>query len=246
MKYISKIALAIILSITVNSCSESNVDKINSNNEILNFEFTKTNKSDVTRISNWIDKNDRQNILTRLISLENKSEIQITLDYENSISLDYNGKELIIINQKELDVTKNENYAITFIKDNDIYIKSNFLIKTTNVSENIKKVEHYDFNNNHLFTTIYNNINQTITNTRNIVVNGRETTNLLSKTNRTECGESYGGAVVECMQDVYSNHGWLSVWASVQTAFIPQTAAAFAIACAIEEYPEDGECFDSF
>jgi len=34
-----------------------------------------------------------------------------------------------------------------------------------------------------------------------------------------------------CLNDVYSNHGWLSVWVFVQTCFIPQTALAFAAAC---------------
>lgn len=42
---------------------------------------------------------------------------------------------------------------------------------------------------------------------------------------------SKGQDVIDCMQDVYSNHGWLSVWVFVQTCFIPQTAVAFAVAC---------------
>jgi hypothetical protein len=41
-----------------------------------------------------------------------------------------------------------------------------------------------------------------------------------------------GYAVNECVKDVYNNHGWLSTWAYVQSAFIPATAAAFAVACA--------------
>ncbi|WP_305952108.1 hypothetical protein [Emticicia oligotrophica] len=43
-----------------------------------------------------------------------------------------------------------------------------------------------------------------------------------------DCGQ--GTAL--CIQDAYSNHGWVSVWAVVQSAFIPATAAAIAIACA--------------
>lgn len=42
------------------------------------------------------------------------------------------------------------------------------------------------------------------------------------------CGQS----TMDCISDAYSNHGWLSVWATVQTAFLPQTAAAIAGACA--------------
>ena len=57
---------------------------------------------------------------------------------------------------------------------------------------------------------------------------------------------SYGDGVMACMEDVYSNHGLLSLWVSVQSAFIPQTALAFAIACVIDAYPSDGECYESF
>jgi hypothetical protein len=42
-----------------------------------------------------------------------------------------------------------------------------------------------------------------------------------------------GQKVINCMIDLYSNHGWLSVWATVQSAFLPQTAVAVAATCAI-------------
>lgn len=42
-----------------------------------------------------------------------------------------------------------------------------------------------------------------------------------------------GQATMNCMTDLYSNRGWISVWASIQTAFIPQTAVAVAATCAI-------------
>ena len=41
-----------------------------------------------------------------------------------------------------------------------------------------------------------------------------------------------GDAVAACIADAYANHGWISVWAFVQTAFIPVTAAAIAADCA--------------
>lgn len=49
-------------------------------------------------------------------------------------------------------------------------------------------------------------------------------------TNTFGCGQ----AVADCLSDAYTHHGWLSVWASVQTAFIPLTAASLAAACAIK------------
>lgn len=43
----------------------------------------------------------------------------------------------------------------------------------------------------------------------------------------TGCGQ----AVADCIADAYSHHGWVSVWATIQTAFIPSTATALASAC---------------
>ena len=40
-----------------------------------------------------------------------------------------------------------------------------------------------------------------------------------------------GQAVANCISAAYTNNGWLSVWAFVQTAFIPETALAIAGAC---------------
>lgn len=52
----------------------------------------------------------------------------------------------------------------------------------------------------------------------------------------TNAGDGGGGCsgsnVVDCMSDVYTNHGWGSVVATLSTAFVPQTAVAFALACA--------------
>lgn len=45
-------------------------------------------------------------------------------------------------------------------------------------------------------------------------------------------GGCTGSNVIGCMTDVYSNHGWGSVVATISTAFLPQTAVAFALACA--------------
>ena len=45
---------------------------------------------------------------------------------------------------------------------------------------------------------------------------------------------SWGSRTMECLADVYANKGWLSVWVTVQTAYIPETAIAFAAACAIK------------
>tara|TARA_B110001469_G_C9624403_1_gene311508 strand:- start:670 stop:1296 length:627 start_codon:yes stop_codon:yes gene_type:complete len=48
---------------------------------------------------------------------------------------------------------------------------------------------------------------------------------------------SWGQNTMDCITDAYSNHGWISVWAWVQTAFIPMTGAAIAASCAMANVP---------
>jgi hypothetical protein len=43
-----------------------------------------------------------------------------------------------------------------------------------------------------------------------------------------------GYAVMRCVQDAYSGHGWASVYIFVQTAFIPETAAAIVYYCGLK------------
>lgn len=43
--------------------------------------------------------------------------------------------------------------------------------------------------------------------------------------------KSTGQDVADCIGDVYTNHGWVSVWTWVQSAFIPETVVAIAAAC---------------
>lgn len=45
-----------------------------------------------------------------------------------------------------------------------------------------------------------------------------------------DCGQ----AALNCFLDVYSNRGLLSIWAGVQSMFIPYTGAAFAAKCLLK------------
>jgi len=45
--------------------------------------------------------------------------------------------------------------------------------------------------------------------------------------------KDWGRGTAECLSDAYTNHGWSSVFALVSTAFVPQVAAGFGIACSI-------------
>ncbi len=41
-----------------------------------------------------------------------------------------------------------------------------------------------------------------------------------------------GQAIMDCVSDVYSNHGWASLAVGITSCFIPQTFAVYAVACA--------------
>jgi hypothetical protein len=43
----------------------------------------------------------------------------------------------------------------------------------------------------------------------------------------------YAGDTMSCVNDAYTNHGWVSAWAFVQTLFIPATGVAIVAACAL-------------
>lgn len=55
--------------------------------------------------------------------------------------------------------------------------------------------------------------------------------NILNIKANTNIAKDRGQDVADCIADAYSNHGWASAWAFVQTAFIPATAVAIAGAC---------------
>jgi hypothetical protein len=53
----------------------------------------------------------------------------------------------------------------------------------------------------------------------------------LSGMENIQGGVLAGQDAMNCFADAYLNNGWISLWASIQTAFIPMTAALIAAAC---------------
>lgn len=87
--------------------------------------------------------------------------------------------------------------------------------------------KYYDLTED-LITTInhYNLSSYTISSTYgNYMSNGGQMQAQLA----TGCGQR----TANCINDLYTNHGWLSVWAWVQSAFVPETIAAVAATCAV-------------
>ncbi len=49
----------------------------------------------------------------------------------------------------------------------------------------------------------------------------------------TVFGGSWGQKTMDCITNVYTSHGWISVWAWMQTAYLPITGVTLAGACAL-------------
>lgn len=56
----------------------------------------------------------------------------------------------------------------------------------------------------------------------------------MKELNNLQMEELNGGDTMSCINDAYSNHGWLSVALFVETLFIPWTGVAVAGACALK------------
>lgn len=111
------------------------------------------------------------------------------------------------------------NYGFTLYTDGVIYIKPTIIHSRTN-----QFLKYYDLTEN-LLTTINNYALPSYTFstvTSNIGPSG------VSPMLRAGCGQ----LVINCMNDLYSTRGWLSVWAVIQSAWISQTIVAVAATCA--------------
>ncbi len=230
------IVLALFTGIFIQSCEN---EKTISDEDKINYESKRTEPSDISIISSLIKKRNISKV--NKTSLSKETNPQIDFDIDNSVSYFSNNIEIIIANQKRLN--NNHNVAISFIKEKG-KIKNGLIVKVSNVSENIKKIEYFNFKNIPKLTTIFNNNDQTFSYVLfNNKGNVKKTVNFSSKSYLTlnslisiqnANAECDGQAIMDCITDAYSNHGWVSVWATVQSAVIPQTAVAIALACAVK------------
>lgn len=261
---------AIVTGMVIQSCqTEDSVDQDNLNQKSLQFEFEQTSKQDIQKISKWYNGAFKKNIINLSNKrIKEKIKKEIEYDFESSVSHYINETdEIIIVKQKGASMNNKINYALSFIKY-PTETRSFFIIKTTNVSENIKKIEYYNFYNTLVLSSIFNNNDKTITNTKfseksnkkntirftpkhtfssvDITFNSVDIMNNQRKMDEDECYDgSLAEYTLECIEDAYTNHGWLSVWAVVQSAIIWQTGPAIAVACAVEGVT-NGNCYTSF
>jgi hypothetical protein len=144
------------------------------------------------------------------------ADLDTTKIYQSYDSNEYNHGSAITVAFKNNSNSQTYNYGFTLFKDDSTYFHPEIIESKTG-----SDVYFYDLGQDSTTTVAnYNTSSFTFT-----TVTGNY---------QTAPTGGCGQRTMNCISDVYTGHGWASVWAFVQTAFIPETAAAFAIGCAIK------------
>lgn len=156
----------------------------------------------------YIDSEADINAPTTSFASEQQS-IEFDFSSIHNIGTDPLNNPIYFVNQINFNHNNTINYGYTYSNENDDYSNGR-IVKTEKVSNDLFKISYYGEHFEYIGTVIIGSNDQ--------------------------LDFSFGGwgnATMDCIENVYSDHGWLSVWATVQTGFLPQTGAAFAIACGI-------------
>lgn len=199
------------------------------------LQFDRTNNANIERIKKWYKSKINENLI-------NKNS-KFDLDFKNVNSYKIDDKEFIIVNQKNINQNNSENNGVSFLKDNGV-IRPLFHVKTINFSEKIKKIEYFSLSGKSMMSVTFNEISKEIK-FNSSPINKKSSFGILKS--GFKCFEgSYGQAIVDCMEDVYSKRGWTSLFVSISTAFVPQVAIGMAALCAYDNYPTGSQCYESF
>jgi len=151
---------------------------------------------------------------------DNTSELKSSQSFDfthlSMVSIIGTSGKVIIVNQIGFNASNDVNTALVFTINNDGNISDPSIIVTKTVSPILKQIECRSIDGS-LHSTIELN-----SQTKAIKVTN---SSLKSK-------QPLSDKILDCMEDVYRNHGWVSIWALVQSAFIPETVVALAAACA--------------
>jgi len=205
-----KFTFSIILALLFFSCNNDNEQIIKSTNDSNIFESESSIISG--ELINWRDKH----------SSFIKSSLNINFDSKKLLisSLKNSNNHAIILNEIGYDKNNYDNYSMVFL-ENNYKITKGFITKQEKLTNNKIKMSYFSLDYELLLEVEVDFIE----NTSIIITNNFHDDFSTVKS-------TWGDRTIDCLTDVYSNHGWISVWASVQTAFIPETAAALAAYCA--------------
>ncbi len=153
-------------------------------------------------------------------SPEIKTLVTYLNDYSLEISEITSGADLTNLNMDAIKVVKENTSNNESIL---IPINAQYFFSVTKIGNKFGNPLILNFESNDVFTYTF------------LKSNSKFMVNMVSQEFQAEYGlaeRGCGQATMDCLSDAYTNHGWVSVWAFVQTAFIPATAAALAAACA--------------
>jgi hypothetical protein len=133
-----------------------------------------------------------------------------------------NGPEkVLIVNKVGFDINNEINLAFIGVINENGGMYNPFFIETQKVNADLYKITFFSNKMDELIVI------ELIPSVEEIVVTNYVEEEEIGGISSSLCANF----VLNCIADAYTNHGWVSVWVLVQSAFIPETAAAIALAC---------------
>jgi hypothetical protein len=147
-------------------------------------------------------------------SRQKSGKLNVDFDLKNiqEITTENNEKYFLSL-QYGYDIEGEDNFSIGFYMDSNGEINHGLYIEREVVDESISIVNYYDPDGNLLLSTIVDSKNK--------------------ECYATSKGRVTGQAVMDCINDLYTKRGWLSVAYWITTAFVPETALVATGGCVI-------------
>lgn len=151
---------------------------------------------------------------SKVIQLKSGNEFSFDTRKIYKVGLSNDSPKVLMANQQGFDESNKSNFGISIGYDENGLFGKPVIVKTERVNNHLREINYYDDHLNPLLSIQLNS-------------NSKEMEILYKKAALKSTGQN----VANCIEDVYKNHGWISVWAWVQTAFVPHTALAITAAC---------------
>jgi hypothetical protein len=209
--------------LTLFSCSKENSKEVQS--EITNQQ---KNKRIVT--STFQNQEVIRKALAFRSSLSSQLESEDPLNFPDNLTFDTTYFDMaqlegvseygLIMNTIDFEETSDLTYHHVFFTNETSEIESSYFMSCHVLSSGTREIIYYnDLDYTPLLKVILDPEDESMT-----FINYENMYGMMAR----PCGQ----ATMDCINDAYTNHGWVSVWAWVQTAYIPATGVAIAAACA--------------
>jgi hypothetical protein len=213
-----KLGIRIMMLMTV-GCGKEEVSQDTLASEVKSLNQIITKPTTDTKLLQLVSEWDNKYALELNDSLLSKVSLNFKLPYTSYEGNPNNGFALSVA---QIDTTsKLSSIGVSMFVYNDT-IRTACIIKTSEEINGNRTIDYLDYVTGELYLSIL--LNPKTQKMSYIHVPGYKRMS------------GWGQRTIDCVSDVYSNHRWASVWAAVQSAFIPQTAAAIAGACAVKNY----------